>query len=190
MRFWLGCRGIVLRFRFANDNDEFLFAGFGRTAVVRDANRKIVAAGIQARMGDMAEAISDEMGAPMWLATSAQAPLGLAQLNIIVQVLQDYELERVRGTTLIRKEPVGVCGLITPWNWPAHQAMCKVAPALAAGCTIVLKPSEMTPLSAMVSYTAPPLPLYSTSDQPVRSPPASPVTSMNSPTSVEALSYT
>ena len=65
-------------------------------------------------------------------------------------VLRDYEFERRQGDTLLIKEPIGVCGFITPWNWPMHQIMCKVAPALAAGCTMVLKPSEVTPLSAII----------------------------------------
>lgn len=104
----------------------------------------------QARMGDVAEAISQEMGAPMWLAKAAQAPLGLAHLNTAAQVLESYEFEETRGKTLILKEPIGVCGFITPWNWPINQIMCKVAPALAAGCTMVLKPSEETPLSGLI----------------------------------------
>ena len=63
-------------------------------------------------------------------------------------MLESYEFEELRGTTLIRREPIGVCGLITPWNWPVNQIMCKVAPALAAGCTMVLKPTEIAPLNA------------------------------------------
>jgi aldehyde dehydrogenase (NAD+) len=78
----------------------------------------------------------------------AQAPAGLAHLLEIVKVLEHFEFEKVKGSTLMRKEPIGVCGLITPWNWPMNQVACKVAPALAAGCTMVLKPSEMAPLSA------------------------------------------
>ena len=71
-----------------------------------------------------------------------------AHLNQTLEVLKDYEFEEKRGTTLILREPVGVCGLITPWNWPVNQIACKVAPALAAGCTMVLKPSEIAPLNA------------------------------------------
>jgi aldehyde dehydrogenase (NAD+) len=104
----------------------------------------------QERLDDLAETISLEMGAPMSLATSAQAPMGLAQLTTTLEVLKGYDFQRTRGTTLIIKEPIGVCGFITPWNWPTNQIMCKVAPALAAGCTIVLKPSEVTPLSAVI----------------------------------------
>jgi aldehyde dehydrogenase (NAD+) len=96
----------------------------------------------------MAATISEEMGAPIWLAEAAQAPAGLAHFLEIVKVLGYFEFDEAKGTTLLRKEPIGVCGLITPWNWPMNQIACKVAPALAAGCTMVLKPSEVAPLSA------------------------------------------
>jgi len=104
----------------------------------------------QARLDDLAKTISLEMGAPMSLATSAQAPLGLLQLNTTLEVLKGYDFRQTRGSSLIIKEPIGVCGFITPWNWPTNQIMCKVAPALAAGCTMILKPSEVTPLSAII----------------------------------------
>jgi aldehyde dehydrogenase (NAD+) len=104
----------------------------------------------QKHLGAMAEAIHSEMGAPMWLASAAQAPSGLAHLATTLQALTDFQFERPRGKSMIRHEPVGVCGLITPWNWPINQITCKVAPALAAGCTMVLKPSEVAPLSAML----------------------------------------
>jgi aldehyde dehydrogenase (NAD+) len=99
---------------------------------------------------ELAQVITKEMGAPAWLSTRAQAATGLAHLNQIAAVLKDFSFEQPRGTTLIAYEPVGVCGFITPWNWPINQIMCKVAPALAAGCTMVLKPSEVAPLNAMV----------------------------------------
>jgi aldehyde dehydrogenase (NAD+) len=102
----------------------------------------------QSRMDEMAATISQEMGAPVWLAKAAQAPAGLAHFAEIVRVLGYFQFEESKGSTLLRKEPVGVCGLITPWNWPMNQIACKVAPALAAGCTVVLKPSELAPLSA------------------------------------------
>ena len=102
----------------------------------------------QSKMGEMAETISQEMGAPISLSQKAQAPAGLAHLLEIVRVLAHFKFEEVKGTTLLRREPIGVCGLITPWNWPMNQVVCKVAPALAAGCTMVLKPSELAPLSA------------------------------------------
>jgi aldehyde dehydrogenase (NAD+) len=100
------------------------------------------------RMQQIAVAISDEMGAPMKLALHAQAGSGLGHFATTLAVLRTFEFEESLGTTQIRREPVGVCGLITPWNWPINQITCKVAPALAAGCTIVLKPSEVAPLSA------------------------------------------
>ena len=102
----------------------------------------------ESRMEGMAAAISSEMGAPISLARAAQAPAGLRHLSEMVKVLGEFPFEKVKGSTLMRKEPVGVCGLITPWNWPMNQVVCKVAPALAAGCTMVLKPSEFAPLSA------------------------------------------
>jgi aldehyde dehydrogenase (NAD+) len=102
------------------------------------------------RFADIASAISVEMGAPAGLAKSAQAGIGVAHLKTALAVLKNYAFEEPRGTTLLRKEPIGVCGFITPWNWPTNQVMCKVAPALATGCTMVLKPSEMAPLSAQI----------------------------------------
>lgn len=102
----------------------------------------------QSKADVMAETISQEMGAPLGLSRAAQAPAGLAHFLEIVKVLGQFEFEELKGSTLMRKEPVGVCGLITPWNWPMNQIACKVAPALAAGCTMVLKPSEIAPLSA------------------------------------------
>jgi aldehyde dehydrogenase (NAD+) len=102
----------------------------------------------KSKIEEMAQTISQEMGAPITLARKAQAPAGLAHLLEIVNVLGHFKFEELKGTTLMRKEPIGVCGLITPWNWPMNQVVCKVAPALAAGCTMVLKPSEFAPLSA------------------------------------------
>ncbi|HTK89180.1 MAG TPA: aldehyde dehydrogenase family protein [Verrucomicrobiae bacterium] len=104
----------------------------------------------KARYDDIAKAISLEMGAPAWLATKAQAATGIGHLNQIMTVLKDYEFEKLEGRTMIIREPIGVCGFITPWNWPINQIMCKVAPALAAGCTMVLKPSEIAPLNAII----------------------------------------
>jgi aldehyde dehydrogenase (NAD+) len=127
------------------------FATYSQTSKAeRIALLEKVIARYQDRLDDLAETISLEMGAPMSLATAAQAPMGLTQLNAALGVLQDYEFQRTRDNTLIIKEPIGVCGFITPWNWPTNQIMCKVAPALAAGCTIVLKPSEVTPLSGII----------------------------------------
>jgi acyl-CoA reductase-like NAD-dependent aldehyde dehydrogenase len=103
------------------------------------------------RMDDMAQAISEEMGAPLaTVARPQQAPSGLGHLMVALGVLKDFEFERMQGTTRIVREPIGVCGLITPWNWPANQIACKVAPALATGCTMVLKPSELAPFSGHI----------------------------------------
>ncbi len=109
-----------------------------------------IAAGYQARMGEIAENISDQMGAPMWLANAAQAPVGLGHYATMAQIVRNYPFEEEKDGWYIRKEPIGVCGFITPWNWPANQIACKVAPAIAAGCTMVLKPSEIAPLDAMI----------------------------------------
>ena len=102
----------------------------------------------KSKLEEMATTISQEMGAPISLSRKAQAPAGLAHLLEIVKVMEHFKFEELRGSSLIRREPVGVCGLITPWNWPMNQVVAKVAPALAAGCTMVLKPSEFAPLSA------------------------------------------
>ncbi|MDZ4740909.1 MAG: aldehyde dehydrogenase family protein [Alphaproteobacteria bacterium] len=104
----------------------------------------------QRRYGEFVETISLEMGAPLALSKAAQAATGVAHLMQTMKILKDFEFEIVRGTTGVVYEAVGVCGLITPWNWPLNQIMCKVAPALAAGCTMVLKPSEVAPLNAML----------------------------------------
>jgi aldehyde dehydrogenase (NAD+) len=102
----------------------------------------------RAKSEEMAEAISLEMGAPLWFARKPQVLAGLGHLLEAAKVLEHFQFEELKGSTLMRKEPIGVCGLITPWNWPMNQIACKVAPALAAGCTMVLKPSELAPLSA------------------------------------------
>src|SRR5579863_4432751 len=102
----------------------------------------------KAKSEEMAQAISREMGAPISLARKAQAPAGLGHFLEAVKVLESFQFEELKGSTLMRKEAIGVCGLITPWNWPMNQILCKVAPALGAGCTMVLKPSELAPLSA------------------------------------------
>ncbi len=102
----------------------------------------------KSKIEEMAETISLEMGAPLTLSRAAQGPAGLAHFSEVAKVLRHFKFEELQGSTLMRKEPIGVCGLITPWNWPMNQIACKVAPALAAGCTMVLKPSEIAPLSA------------------------------------------
>lgn len=103
------------------------------------------------RMSDMAAAISEEMGAPLHtLARPAQAPIGLWHLKTVLAFAKDFPFEKQQGNTLLLKEPVGVCALITPWNWPMNQIVCKVAPALLTGCTVVLKPSELAPFSSQI----------------------------------------
>jgi aldehyde dehydrogenase (NAD+) len=102
------------------------------------------------RVGDMAQAITEEMGAPAWLAQGVQAPIGINHFKSAIGVLERYEFEEDRGANRILKEPIGVCGFITPWNWPIHQICAKVAPALAVGCTVVLKPSEIAPFSGQI----------------------------------------
>ncbi len=97
---------------------------------------------------DIADAIREEMGAPQSLAAGAQAFCGLGHLQEAAKILKTFAFEEDMGAHRVVKEPVGVCGLITPWNWPVNQISCKVAPALAVGCTMVLKPSEVAPLSA------------------------------------------
>ena len=104
----------------------------------------------QSRYDEIAETISSEMGAPLWLSKAAQAATGAGHFGTFMEVLKNYNFDEDKGTTRLRKEPVGVCGLITPWNWPINQIACKVAPALAAGCTMVLKPSEVSPLNAVI----------------------------------------
>jgi aldehyde dehydrogenase (NAD+) len=102
------------------------------------------------RSEEIADAISCEMGCPISLSRGAQAPAGMGHLLEMVKVLEHFNFEDLKGTTLMRKEAIGVCGLITPWNWPMNQVVAKVAPALAAGCSMVLKPSEIAPLSALL----------------------------------------
>ena len=102
------------------------------------------------RYNDMAEAIKLEMGAPDGFSKKAQAATGLGHIATAANILKTYEFEENLGTTHVFKEPIGVCGFITPWNWPINQIMCKVAPALAVGCTMVLKPSQVAPLDAYV----------------------------------------
>ncbi|MFB6453363.1 aldehyde dehydrogenase family protein [Bradyrhizobium tunisiense] len=102
------------------------------------------------RFDDLAEAVTEEMGAPASYAQHAQVPSGIRHINAGIEALKTFTFEEDRGTTRIAKEPIGVCGMITPWNWPIGQIVCKVVPALATGCTMVLKPSEVAPFSAHI----------------------------------------
>ncbi len=125
----------------------------GYAATTREQRIELLEAILAAymkRYDDMAEAIMDEMGAPWGLAKGAQAGSGPQHIKAAIRALKTFEFGEQNRTTLIVKEPVGVCALITPWNWPVNQVACKVAPALAAGCTMVLKPSEIAPFDAMI----------------------------------------
>src|SRR5262249_6733703 len=115
----------------------------------RVALLKRVLAIYERRYDDFAELMRREMGAPITFARNGQAVRGPAHLNALIEVLERFEFEEQRGSTRVVLEPIGVCGLITPWNWPINQIVVKIAPALAAGCTMVLKPSEYSPLSAL-----------------------------------------
>lgn len=106
--------------------------------------------GYQARMGEIAEAITEEMGAPAWLAQRAQAPAGLGHLMTAVEAIKQFDFHEMRGASRIQKEPIGVCGFITPWNWPMNQLAAKFAPAMLTGCTMVHKPSEIAPFCSYI----------------------------------------
>jgi aldehyde dehydrogenase (NAD+) len=125
------------------------FESFGRTS--REERLELLQSCIevyQKYYNDIADAIREEMGAPQELAAGAQAFCGLGHLQEAAKILKNFQFEEDLGEHRVFKEPIGVCGLITPWNWPVNQISCKVAPALAVGCTMVLKPSEVAPLSA------------------------------------------
>jgi len=127
------------------------FPTFSRTTrAERIALLEAILARYMERYAEMVQTISSEMGAPLWLCEAAQAAMGPAHIKATLEALQHVAFEERRGTTTLRREPVGVCGLITPWNWPINQIACKVIPALAAGCTMVLKPSEVAPLNAIL----------------------------------------
>jgi aldehyde dehydrogenase (NAD+) len=127
------------------------FVTFSRTS--RDERVALltrVADAYKKRLKEIGAAISDEMGAPTTLAERAQAGAGLGHILTTIDVLKTYKFEESLASATVVREPVGVIGMITPWNWPLNQIACKVAPALAAGCTMVLKPSEYTPTSALI----------------------------------------
>jgi len=127
------------------------FETFSQTSVEeRAALLDKIAEIYMARIGDIAEAIREEMGAPISLASTAQANAGLTHITEAAKILRNFAFSEDLGAHRVVKEPIGVCGLITPWNWPMNQVTCKVAPALAVGCTMVLKPSEVAPLSSYI----------------------------------------
>lgn len=127
------------------------FKAYSQTTVVdRIALLRRILEGFEARLEDLSQAMSLEMGVPIAAARTIHYPSGPAHLIETIKVMEDFSFASLRGSTLISKEPIGVCGLITPWNFPINQVVCKIAPALAAGCSIVLKPSEISPLSALI----------------------------------------
>src|SRR5262249_56622463 len=103
-----------------------------------------------ARNAELGRAMTLEMGSPITFSNEVQTVNALTHFKEMISILQSYEFERFMGGTLIRREPIGVCGLITPWNWPLNQVTSKLAPAIAAGCTPGLKPSEIAPLRAIL----------------------------------------
>jgi aldehyde dehydrogenase (NAD+) len=125
------------------------FQSFSRTSVAERVELLESCAEVyQKYYNDIADAIREEMGAPQKLAAGAQAYCGLGHLQEAAKILKTFKFQEDLGPHRVFKEPIGVCGLITPWNWPVNQISCKVSPALAVGCTMVLKPSEVAPLSA------------------------------------------
>ncbi|AMZ69879.1 MULTISPECIES: aldehyde dehydrogenase family protein [Pseudomonas] len=127
------------------------FAGWSSTPV--DARMAILGkihALILERKEELAQALSLEMGAAISFARAMQVPLAAEHVRVARDVLSTYTFQKIEHGTAIQREPIGVCGLITPWNWPLYQITAKVAPAIAAGCTVVLKPSELSPLSALL----------------------------------------
>jgi len=127
------------------------FAAYSETSVAERLGylRKIIE-GFRARLPELARAMTLEMGAPITFATERQATVALFHFEEAARVLAAYPFETRMGQGIVRREPIGVCGLITPWNWPLNQVASKVAPALATGCTVVLKPSEIAPISSMM----------------------------------------
>jgi len=127
------------------------FATYSETTVQQRLEwlRRIIE-GFRARLPELARTMTLEMGAPITFATERQATVALFHFEEAARVLAEYPFEQRMGPGIVRREPIGVCGLITPWNWPLNQVASKVAPALATGCTVVLKPSEVAPLSSLL----------------------------------------
>jgi len=127
------------------------FDGYSRTTPAeRLALMERILAAYKAHYDEIAQAMTIEMGAPMTLSKGAQTRIGVGHISAMIEVLKTFKFEEMRGTVRLVQEPVGVCALITPWNWPMNQVAAKVVPALAAGCTMVLKPSEYSPFSAII----------------------------------------
>jgi aldehyde dehydrogenase (NAD+) len=127
------------------------FVSFSQTSKVERLQMlKRILENYRKRKQDIAQAVSDEMGAPMGWALNAQAAAGENHMASTIKALEEFEFEEQRGGTRVVREGIGVVGLITPWNWPLNQIVCKVAPAIAAGCTMILKPSEIAPISGII----------------------------------------
>ena len=127
------------------------FASYSQTSVKERLELlQTIQAEYARREQELGEAIMEEMGAPRPLACGFHTMLGSGHLNTAIEVLKEFKFEEERGVTLIRKEPIGVCGLITPWNWPMNQTCVKIFPALATGCTMILKPPQLAPYSAQI----------------------------------------
>lgn len=127
------------------------FAEYSQTSLERrQALLDAMLVAYNERAEDLAQAISQEMGAPIGFARDAQVWAGRAHLERTIEALAVHDCAQKRGSTTVFREPIGVCALITPWNWPLNQIVCKVAPALAVGCTVVLKPSEIAPISGII----------------------------------------
>ena len=127
------------------------FGSYSRTSrEERIALLQRIAVAFEGRKADLRDAVVQELGCPVWLAEQAQVPLPGTHIDVAIDVLRGYAFDTEHGATLIRRQAIGVCALITPWNWPVSLVMTKVIPALAVGCTVVLKPSEFAPYSAQV----------------------------------------
>src|ERR1700726_165505 len=127
------------------------FDGYSRTPPAeRLTLMERILTAYKAHYDEIAQAISTEMVPPITLAKGAQTRIGVGHIGAMIEVLKTFKFEEMRGTVRLVQEPVGVCALITPWNWPMNQVAAKVVPALAAGCTMVLKPSEYSPFSAII----------------------------------------
>jgi aldehyde dehydrogenase (NAD+) len=124
------------------------FDSYSRSTPAERLERMLAA--YKAHYDEIAQAISIEMGAPITLSKGSQTGIGVGHISAMIDVLKNFKFEEMRGTVRLVQEPVGVCALITPWNWPMNQVAAKVVPALAAGCTMVLKPSEYSPFSAII----------------------------------------
>ena len=127
------------------------FDSYSRTSPAeRLALMERILSAYKAHYAEIAQAITIEMGAPVTLSKGGQTGVGVGHITAMIEVLKNFKFEEMQGTVRLVQEPVGVCALITPWNWPINQVAAKVIPALAAGCTMVLKPSEYSPFSAII----------------------------------------